>query len=472
MGSTQQVRATAARLRKRAEREGWSDEALVDAIVVECGVSPLAAHRHARGWTAKEVASALNELRGEGEGRVTTQMVSRWEQGAHAPKAQTIDQLCRLYRTRPDRLGLGGDYSTAESPGLVSPVRPPRQIGWRTPRRSTAGQKLEELMPELDHLRRKLGATLRQELSETVIDFLERRVRNYHAAFAAGTSASVIVDIPRDLAEAWELLQGSHNPDVQTRILTVIAQLSGMLGIALCHLGDAQAADEWLNTGQLAAEQTGNRELRAWITARQALVPLYYGNGEDALRLADQALSLAGSRRATAAGARAATIRARVLSQRPAHQDAALAAAEQAQAWHAELDGPDTEDGILGLTPVQLASYLGEVYANIGDEHRAAVQHDFILGRSVGRTPDGCLEPDGCLDPTLSRLNMARCHIHGGEVEQGCAEAAQALLDIPEVCCTLPIIRRAREVARLVPERARRTPAWRELRDVLAFHSR
>lgn len=468
----EKVRAAAPRLRAVAEAEGWSIDRLAREIETVCQVSPLASYRHAIGFTLVQAAERLNALRPADDTASTTmQQLSQWELGGNTPKAAAMNLLTDLYGASAERLGLVAASSRNTMPGASVPTL----VGRVTPGnvRTTAtphGGGIEGIMDELEDLRRNLGETLSREHSESELAFLERRVNNYDAASRVGTSAAVVLDIGRDLQYARQLLDNAHSPDSTGRLLTVIARLSGMLGIMLTHLGDSRLADQWFLTATMAAEKTDNRGLRAWVVARTALIPLYYGNPHDALRLADQSLALAGTR-PTADGLRALSIKARILSSMPAQRRSALTAAERMQEWYESLSGSDVTDGLLGVRPVQLAGYLGEVYTRAGDSRRAIEQHNFVLGlyNDAEPTPEGCLMPEGCLDYGLTSFSAATNLISEGEYEHGATTATVALQRIPAVCCTPMVLQEARRVAMAIPERARSSTSWQELRDTLAF---
>jgi hypothetical protein len=95
------------------------------AIHEHCGVGLLRAHRLAGDWTLVEVASKLRRQAteaGEPEPLVGHQRVSKWECGDEIPSPGYLDALCRLYRTRPDRLGFGHDYSDQGSETTVETI--------------------------------------------------------------------------------------------------------------------------------------------------------------------------------------------------------------------------------------------------------------------------------------------------------------------------------------------------------------
>jgi transcriptional regulator with XRE-family HTH domain/ABC-type transporter Mla MlaB component len=104
----------ARRVRRRALDQGLTQEETVRAIAACCPLTLLAAWRLARGWTLRQAADRLNQLRltdGSGASRITPQMLCSWEQDRVIPTVVNANQLCRLYGTGPDRLGLVRDYS-------------------------------------------------------------------------------------------------------------------------------------------------------------------------------------------------------------------------------------------------------------------------------------------------------------------------------------------------------------------------
>ncbi|MFF2374819.1 multiprotein-bridging factor 1 family protein [Streptomyces xiamenensis] len=118
MKSRRNLLAQADEIRDRAVGEGWTQPALVQALVDMLEVSWLRAHRLARGWTLRD---AVIGLRGHAASltsppHVDEDQLGIWEtHPERRPRAGTIDLLCQLYQTDATALGFTGDYSTDEA---------------------------------------------------------------------------------------------------------------------------------------------------------------------------------------------------------------------------------------------------------------------------------------------------------------------------------------------------------------------
>ncbi len=145
----------AKQLRLQGQLEGWPRDRVVDEILRQLPeITPLEAHRFAAGWTRQELSRALDALY-EADGLmppgISVSEICRWEHGQCLPNAERQEYLTRLYRTRPDRLGFGRDYSSHEPEtadpgprhGVVAASAPsPHRLdtmGGRQPGRCRAG---------------------------------------------------------------------------------------------------------------------------------------------------------------------------------------------------------------------------------------------------------------------------------------------------------------------------------------------
>jgi hypothetical protein len=117
-GSRQTFARVASETRLRGLRDGLPVGVIVDDILNEAPeLFALEAWRFANGWTRPEVSArldALYESDGLAPPRITSAELCRWEHRQRRPSDERIEYLCRLYGTRPDRLGFGTDFSIAD----------------------------------------------------------------------------------------------------------------------------------------------------------------------------------------------------------------------------------------------------------------------------------------------------------------------------------------------------------------------
>lgn len=113
----------------RGKELGRSRDDIVDEIVTRLpGIHGLEAYRIAEGWTRRQMSQAIDALYisdGLFPPHLRTSEISAWEHGRRVPRPERQEYLCRLYRTRPDRLGFGRDFSEPGSKPIS--VMPPMQ---------------------------------------------------------------------------------------------------------------------------------------------------------------------------------------------------------------------------------------------------------------------------------------------------------------------------------------------------------
>jgi transcriptional regulator with XRE-family HTH domain len=113
-----QLGRRAAEVRLRCLRDGLPWQAIADVLSQEVAeLTALEAFRLARGWSRTELSARLDALY-ESDGlagpRISSAELCRWEHGHRRPAEERISYLCRVYETRPDRLGFGVDYSASD----------------------------------------------------------------------------------------------------------------------------------------------------------------------------------------------------------------------------------------------------------------------------------------------------------------------------------------------------------------------
>jgi transcriptional regulator with XRE-family HTH domain len=144
-GRRQEIEAEARRIRLRGEIEGWPRDAIVDEMLRQLpDVTALEAHRFAHGWTREELSQAVDLLYvtdGLEAPQLTPAELCRWEHGQRRPSDERREFLCRVYRTRPDRLGFGSDHTASAAHQIRRPPagrRVSRKISATAPTPSSA----------------------------------------------------------------------------------------------------------------------------------------------------------------------------------------------------------------------------------------------------------------------------------------------------------------------------------------------
>ncbi|MFD8967046.1 helix-turn-helix domain-containing protein [Streptomyces sp. NPDC059568] len=441
-------------LRARAEGDDWTPWQVSKSITEQAGCSLLKAWRLGRDWTLQAACEQLATL----GGRVTVQQMSAWETGRGRPGEPNLDLLCRLYETRPDRLGYGNDYTPRDEPAAEadpSPERPapehrPVSLGLTMmPPTSTA-------LTALAAVRRSMASIIATPIAETTIEQWERQAAEYGHAYQITPPAEILSGSINDLLEQRALLEQRQPTDVRARLCRIAAQLAGTAGIALVALGEHREARQWYHLGQLLAEETADRALRAWLLAREAVIPFYFGAPAAALALAERARLVAGQT-VCATAAWAPSLEARALA-RMGRKREAQEAMSLAQRAFAGLGASQTSDTAYGYTERQLMWHGGSMWTMIGDSRRA--QTALHAARDL-------YSADEHLDRALIAMDEATCLVGVGEITVACRETEMLLLGLPREHRTGIVISRARDLLGSIPPRGSTMSAVRDLRELV-----
>jgi hypothetical protein len=381
-----------------------------------------------------------------------------WETGRSRPSDANLDALCRLYQTRPDRLGYGRDYTPAEEPG--STPTPPAANGTSPDTtfqlRVGAGPLDRTALVALARIRTGMAATLEPSLSEMSIEHLERGAWEYGHDYQIRPPGDLLTSSVSDFLGVKALLQRSQAADIRARLCRVEAQLAATAGIALVALGEHREARAWFRLAQLLADETGDRALRAWLLAREAVIPFYYGAPAASVSLAERARLLAGGTVCSTA-AWAPALEARGLARMGRRREAEDALG-LAKAAFDRLGAADTADTAYGYTERQLAWHEGSMWTILKDTRRAQ--------SALDRARD-LYAPEEHLDRALIAMDMAVCLLGVGEIAVACREAEQVLLGLPEAHLTGIVVSRAHDVLNAVPPRAALTSPAADLRELV-----
>jgi tetratricopeptide (TPR) repeat protein len=253
--------------------------------------------------------------------------------------------------------------------------------------------------------------------------------------------------------------------DVSERLCRLASQLAGIAGIAMLDLGDHRLARSLFRTARTAADETGDRKLRAWVAVRESLVPLYFGDPREAADLAAAAADLAG-RQPCAAAVMAPVVRARaqarLISRGQSGRRVALertrASLDRALDALADLPADQRADTALGYTERQLHFHAGDILVTLGDwqaAHRAFGQADELYGSTE------------VLDRALVAFGHAQCLLAADEPDQALGLGRDVLTGLPAEHRTAVIMQVARSLGRDAGRRDGRLPALAGYREAL-----
>jgi tetratricopeptide (TPR) repeat protein len=314
-----------------------------------------------------------------------------------------------------------------------------------------------------DRVRRRMDdALLAGRASAAVIDRWEEAAAGYARQYMTAPPLRLLCDTLLDFADIRRACAERQPVESAERLCRLAGRLAGLAGIIMINLGDSRLARSFFRTARTAVDETGDRGLRAWVTAREALVPLYYGEPDEAFRLAGSAVDLAG-RQPCVAGTMALAVAARAAARmagrgRRDALDQALRMLDRAHETLADLPEQDRADTAFGYTERQLFFYEGDTLVMLGDFQRAGRAFAQALRRYAAGE---------FLDRTLISLGQARCLLESGEPERALGLSRDALLRRPREQRPPIVVRAAQQLGRAAAARHAGLPAVREYREAL-----
>jgi len=314
-----------------------------------------------------------------------------------------------------------------------------------------------------DCLRRQMDdALLGRTVSVTMLDQWEESTAGYGAQYMTVPPLRLLCDVLLDFGDIRRMCAQRQPIECAERLCRLAAQLAGLTGMAMINLGDRRLARSFFRTARTAADETGDRRLRAWVAVREALVPLYYGDPRQAAALARTGTDLAG-RQPCAAGVMAPVIEARALARiagrgRREATDRARSALDRAHDALGELPTSDRDDTAFGYTERQLFFHQGDTLVTLGD-YQGATRAFAQASRMYSRGE--------FLDRALVMFGAARCLAEADEPEHALRVGQDTLLGLPRQQRTEIVAHAARGLGELVAARHPGLPALGDYSDAL-----
>lgn len=406
--------------------------------------APLQDARHARGWSQARAVWELMRL-AERKGikvasaaSLKTQL-SRWENGHIAPDYyRTL--ICNLYESTPGDLGLsetvmptraampGSDEFHHLSAKAFLAIENLRHATMEI--LSSTGRPDIEYLAEgvLQHAKDSIQATPGEMLRRLAIDHDEIRL---------------LIGKPQDLKQLRNLYR-------------ISAQLSALIADELMVLGETTYAESWHKVARHTADETGDNALRALVRTLAAILPLYYGDASDTVRLTTEARAILTSSQHMSNAL--APMLASLAHAQLGNHDSARTALETARKSFETLDSRYQIDSVFGFSERRLRFYESRVLSRLGDIKSAIKAQEQALALYPAEVVG---------DRTLIELDMASCIIRDKEMTAGLQMASNVLRNLPTEHRTNIFLRYAWNVASAVPARFRSDSELKEYLELL-----
>jgi hypothetical protein len=319
----------------------------------------------------------------------------------------------------------------------------------------------------VDRIRRRMDdALVGGTVSAIMLDEWEEATVGYGKQYMTVPPLRLLCDVLLDFGDVRRMSERRQSLEFSERLCRLAGRLAGLIGMIMINVGDQRLARSFFRTARTAADETGDRHLRAWVAVREALVPLYYGDPAEASTLARAGAGLAG-RNPCVAGVMAPVLEARALAWTAARREDAstgpalrrvrtlLAPAHEALS---RLPATERGDTAFGYTERQLLFHEGDTLVMLGDHQGAEKAFTWSLDLYA---------PDEILDRSLISLGLARCRLEADEPEEALRLGLDTLLAVPREHRSEIMMRSARLLADTVAARHGEQRAVREYREAL-----
>jgi len=325
-----------------------------------------------------------------------------------------------------------------------------------------------QFLGAVERIRRRMDdALVGGTVSATMLDQWEETTADYGIQYLTVPPLRLLCDVLLDFGDVRRMCEHRQPLDFSERLCRLAAQLAGLAGMIMIDVGHQRLARSFFRTARTAGDETGDRQLRAWIAVREALVPLYYGDPAEAVALARAGAGLAG-RNVCVAAVMAPVMEARALARvaarrggtaRPQGLRRASALLDSAHEALARLPATDRGDTAFGYTERQLRFHEGDTLVTLAHHQGAekALKHALRL-----------YSAEEVLDRSLTTLGLARCRLEADEPEEALRLSRETLFAVPREHRSEIMVRAARSLGDSVAGRHGEFRAVREYREALA----
>lgn len=258
-----------------------------------------------------------------------------------------------------------------------------------------------------------LDTLTRSTVSPDVLLHLEAAVLNNATLYPSTTPGQLIPTMTRQLAKLHQLLDHPQAVNARRRCVQLLGVLCGLMGLAYLDTGDTMQSSALIHLGQVAATESEDDGLTAWLLTMQSI-------GLFAAHRVDQAAELLtrADRLAEAAPPRRQAWVAANLARAQAaggKRDAALHALDRSAAL---LSASGEIGGIDFFTGARLDGIAGTTRFLLGDHDAASALLETSLARRDHADAKG---------RALLTYDLADCRIGTGDIDEACRLAHRAL---------------------------------------------
>jgi hypothetical protein len=324
-----------------------------------------------------------------------------------------------------------------------------------------------QFLGAVERIRRRMDdALVGGTVSATMLDQWEETAAGYGSQYMTHAPMRLLCDVLLDFGDVRRMCEHRQPLDFSERLCRLAGQLAALAGMLMIDVGQQRMARSFFRTARTAADETGDRHLRAWVAVREALVPLYYGDPAEACALARTGGGLAG-RNVCVAGAMAPVLEARALARVAARRGGPAklqglrrvsALLDQAHDALGRLPAPERADTAFGYTERQLLFHEGDTLVTLGHSQGA----ERALTRALR-----LYSADEILDRSLATLGIAQCRLEADEPEEALRLSRDTLFGVPREHRSEIMVRAARSLGDSVAGRHGEVRAVREYREAL-----
>jgi hypothetical protein len=299
-----------------------------------------------------------------------------------------------------------------------------------------------------------------------MLDQWEETTAGYGSQYPTAPPLRLLCDVLLDFGEVRRMCEHRQPLDFSERLCRLAAHLAGLAGMIMIDVGHQRLARSFFRTARTAGDETGDRQLRAWVAVREALVPLYYGDPAEACALARAGAGLAG-RNVCVAAAMAPVLEARALARIAARRGGSAklqglrrvsGLLDSAHDTLARLPAAERADTAFGYTESQLLFHEGDTLVTLA-HHEGAER---ALTRALR-----LYAAEEVLDRSLVALGLARCRLEADEPGEALRLSREALFSVPREHRSEILVRAARSLADSVAGRHGEFRAVQEYREAL-----